>query len=71
MVVNRFGALIVAAVIALASAPPARALNVGDTAPLVHAQSTLAGKIVDFDLQQALKKSAVVLYYFPKAFTSG
>ncbi len=50
---------------------PAKALGVGDTAPDFTADSALDGKIVPFSLQDALAKHAVVLYFFPKAFTQG
>lgn len=67
---RRVGVLTCALVV-LACASVASALNAGDTAPDVHAPSVLSGKIVDFDLHKALTKNAVVLYFFPKAFTQG
>jgi peroxiredoxin Q/BCP len=60
------GALAVTAI-----AAPARALGVGDAAPDFTADSALAGKVVKFSLKDALAKHAVVLYFFPKAFTAG
>ena len=59
------------AVVSLFVARPADALSVGATAPEFTAQSALGGKVVDFNLKTALGKHAVVLYFFPKAFTSG
>lgn len=59
------------AVISLFVARPADALSVGDSAPEFTAQSALDGKLVDFNLKAALAQHAVVLYFFPKAFTSG
>ncbi len=47
------------------------ALKPGDTAPMFKTQAALAGKAFDFDMAEALKKGPVVLYFFPKAFTSG
>ena len=60
-----------AALFALFGAAPAVALNAGDTAPDFTAPSVLGGKTVDFHLKDALAKHAVVLYFFPKAFTAG
>ncbi len=59
------------AVAILAIAGPARALSVGDTAPDFTADSALGGKVSSFHLKDALAKHAVVLYFFPKAFTTG
>jgi len=47
------------------------ALPVGAQAPDFKLQAALAGDTSTFDLQQALKKGPVVLYFFPAAFTSG
>lgn len=47
------------------------ALQPGDAAPPFRAQAALAGQPFEFDLAAALKKGPVVLYFFPKAFTSG
>lgn len=46
-------------------------LKVGDAAPSFKAPGALAGQSVDFNLDEALKKGPVVLYFYPKAFTSG
>jgi thioredoxin-dependent peroxiredoxin len=59
------------AAFSLLSSRPAAALSVGDAAPDFKAPSTLDGKVVQFSLKEALAKNAVVLYFFPKAFTSG
>lgn len=40
-------------------------------APEFTAQASLAGKEFDFSLQEALKKGAVVLYFYPAAYTNG
>ncbi len=56
----------------LVSAVPAfAALPVGATAPDFATQGALAGKPFSFALKQAVKKGPVVLYFYPKAFTSG
>jgi peroxiredoxin len=47
------------------------ALSVGAKAPGFDTQAALAGKTFDFNLASALKKGPVVLYFFPKVFTSG
>lgn len=51
---------------------PARAaLAVGATAPLFSADAALDGKDFRFDMAEALRRGPVVLYFYPKAFTSG
>ncbi len=57
--------------LALAAAPGLAALPVGAPAPTFSTQASLAGKAMPFDLQNALKKGPVVLYFYPAAFTSG
>ncbi len=47
------------------------ALKPGDAAPSFSTTQALAGKTAPFDLQSALAKGPVVLYFFPKAFTQG
>jgi peroxiredoxin Q/BCP len=46
-------------------------LAVGTKAPAVVGKSVYAGKIEDFDMSKALASGAIVLYFFPKAFTEG
>jgi peroxiredoxin len=46
-------------------------LDQGATAPEFKATAYLAGDKYDFDLDAALKKGPVVVYFFPAAFTSG
>ena len=43
----------------------------GDAAPDFTAEAALAGKPFTYTLSEALKKGPVVLYFYPKAFTSG
>lgn len=62
------------AALALAAlfSPPAQAvLNVGAAAPGFTTQAAVAGKPFAFNLETALRKGPVVLYFFPKAFTQG
>jgi peroxiredoxin Q/BCP len=47
------------------------ALAPGDAAPDFDAEAAIGGKVFRFSLAQALKKGPVVLYFYPKAFTSG
>jgi peroxiredoxin Q/BCP len=65
------GGLVIGAIAVFLLAGQARALDVGDAAPDFTADSALAGKTVTFSLKDELAKHAVVLYFFPKAFTSG
>jgi thioredoxin-dependent peroxiredoxin len=65
-------------IIALASAlslgfamPASAALTVGAKAPDFTTQAVLGGKQFSFSLSQALKRGPVVLYFYPKAFTTG
>src|SRR5581483_999779 len=51
--------------------PALAALAVGATAPEFTALGYLAGRPFAFDLNQALKKGPVVLYFFPAAHTKG
>lgn len=55
----------------LLATPATAALKQGAKAPDITTSGALAGKPFKFHLAQALKKGPVVLYFFPKAFTSG
>ena len=55
----------------ICGASASAALAVGDVAPDFTAPAALGGKPFSFSLAQALKNGPVVLYFFPKAFTSG
>ena len=46
------------------------ALKPGDAAPNFTVEAALAGKEFTFSLAEALKKGPVVLYFYPKSFTS-
>jgi len=62
-----------AAALALAAlgAPAFAALDQGVAAPEFKATAYLGGDKYDFDLDSALKKGPVVVYFFPAAFTQG
>jgi peroxiredoxin Q/BCP len=47
------------------------ALKPGDAAPLFITDAAVGGKQMPLALADALKKGPVVLYFFPKSFTSG
>jgi len=59
------------ALFALAAAPAFASLKVGAAAPPFSAQASLGGKVFEFDMEGALKKGPVVLYFYPAAFTPG
>jgi len=62
---------VIAALVALRVTSRADILAPGATAPNIQGQSVYAGKVQPFSLSNQLKKGAVVLYFFPAAFTSG
>ena len=47
------------------------ALKPGDAAPLFTTEAAVGGKQMPLVLADALKKGPVVLYFYPKSFTSG
>lgn len=51
--------------------PAAAHLSDGIAAPAFEAQAAQGGAVSSFDLHAALAKGPVVLYFFPKSFTSG
>lgn len=64
--------IFVAALFALVVITPASAqLSEGSKAPVFTAKAALAGKEFGFSLATALRQGPVVLYFYPKAFTSG
>jgi peroxiredoxin len=56
---------------AMIATPATAALRVGAQAPDFTTTGALAGKPFKLHLEAALAKGPVVLYFFPKAFTSG
>jgi thioredoxin-dependent peroxiredoxin len=56
---------------ALVASPAFAALPVGSKAPDFNTTGAVGGKEFKLHLAQQLKKGPVVLYFFPKAFTSG
>jgi peroxiredoxin len=55
----------------LIATPAIAALKVGDKAPDFTTTGAVGGKEFKLHLADQLKKGPVVLYFFPKAFTSG
>lgn len=55
----------------LTTSPAFASLKVGTRATDFTTQAVLAGKPDSFNLNKALKRGPVVLYFYPKAFTSG
>lgn len=61
---------IVAAMLTFVSTAALAALKPGDVAPDFTLQAAQGGKDFSFSLQQALRKGPVVLYFYPKSFTT-
>ena len=55
----------------IATSPAVAALKVGDKAPDFTTVGAVGGKDFKIHLAELLKHGPVVLYFFPKAFTSG
>ena len=62
---------LIASMFAFSAGAAQAALPPGATAPDFTAQAALGGKEFTFSLKQALAKGPVVLYFYPKSFTSG
>lgn len=62
--------LVLAATLALATFAAQAALPVGARAPHFTIPGALAGKEFSFSLAEALKNGPVVVYFYPKSFTS-
>lgn len=56
---------------AVTVSPSMAALKAGDAAPDFSTEAALAGAVTKFSLAQSLKSGPVVLYFYPKAFTTG
>jgi peroxiredoxin len=63
--------LLALAAVSFAAVPATAALPVGAKAPDFTTTGALGGKPFKLHLANELKKGPVVLYFFPKAFTSG
>ena len=61
---------LLALAMATVGVPVSAALAPGARAPMFTTQASLAGKPFRFALADALKKGPVVLYFYPKSFTS-
>lgn len=68
---KRLPVLLAAAVLALVPTASQAELAQGAAAPMFAARGALGGKVFSFNLRDALKRGPVVLYFYPKAFTSG
>jgi thioredoxin-dependent peroxiredoxin len=68
---NIIFAATIALSITLATQPAIAALKPGATAATFATDAALGGRGFTFDMAKALKKGPVVLYFYPKAFTSG
>ena len=64
-------ALVVAGLGLAACATAIAALPLGAAAPDFTAPAALGGKAFSFSLAESLQRGPVVLYFYPKAFTSG
>lgn len=63
--------LFVAAAVGFGARKLSAQLEHGAAAPEFSAQAAQGGKVETIDLKTALAKGPVVLYFFPKSFTSG
>lgn len=63
--------LLLAALLLPLSVPAGAELAPGAVAPAIDANGAMAGKPIKVNLNAALRKGPVVLYFFPAAFTGG
>ena len=68
---KRLSVLLAAAALALVPTASQAELAQGAAAPNFAARGALGGKVFAFNLRDALRRGPVVLYFYPKAFTSG
>jgi peroxiredoxin Q/BCP len=64
-------ALLIICALLLAATPAGAALKNGAVAPDFTAPAARGGDVQDFHLESALAQGPVVLYFFPKSFTTG
>lgn len=69
--IRRWPAGALAALLICASSSGWAALKPGDAAPDFTTEAALGGKVMRYSLAEALRKGPVVVYFYPKAFTSG
>ncbi len=58
------------AVPSFTASPALAALKPGDAAPAFTVEAAQGGKVFKFELAEALRSGPVVLYFYPKSFTS-
>ncbi len=63
--------LMIAAISVMVATPTLAALKLGIRATDFTTTAVLAGEPYEYNLNRALKKGPVVLYFYPKAFTKG
>jgi len=71
MISNVRHAVLVCVLSVSAAASAYAALPEGAAAPQFRAPAALAGRQIMFDLNEALKKGPVVVYFYPSAYTNG
>ena len=71
MKLHTFNRLLVTLVLGLVGGAASAKLAVGAAAPDFSTTAALAGSTFNYTLSDALKKGPVVLYFYPKAFTTG
>lgn len=59
-----------AAILGLTATPALAALSTGAAAPDFSIPAAQGGKVFEFKLSDALRKGPVVVYFYPKSFTS-
>lgn len=68
---RRTGLLALLPLLTALALPAHAALSVGAAAPDFSADAAVGGQAFKFKLAEALKQGPVVVYFYPKAFTSG
>lgn len=68
---HRLGLTLLVPALGMGHRPAQAALKPGDAAPDFSLDAALGGKAFRFSLAQARQKGPVVVYFYPKAFTSG
>lgn len=63
--------LLATLILAMSALPAFAALKAGDTAPDFQTPASLAGRTFNYHLHDSLMKGAVVVYFYPSAYTGG